>query len=84
MLPADADADYPASEITIDARDTGDHYFAVLRNVSGVAQFVAQKRRAMGLRMALGAQPMQILTEVFRYSVSTTGIGPALVPDSRA
>lgn len=40
-----------------------------------LAQFVAQRRREIGLRMALGAQPMQVFAEVFRYSASTTGIG---------
>jgi putative ABC transport system permease protein len=42
-----------------------------------LAQFVVQKRREIGLRMALGAQPTQVLAEVFRYSASTTGVGIA-------
>lgn len=40
-----------------------------------LAQFVAQKRREIGLRMALGAQPTQVFGQVLRYSASTTGIG---------
>ena len=35
VLPADADADYPPGEIKIDGRDTGEHYFSIVRNVSG-------------------------------------------------
>jgi putative ABC transport system permease protein len=43
-----------------------------------LAQFVLQKRREIGLRIALGAKPSQVLTWIIRYSASVTGVGVVL------
>jgi putative ABC transport system permease protein len=40
-----------------------------------LAQFVTQQRREIGLRMALGAQPRQVFTQVVRHSVTLTIAG---------
>ncbi len=41
------------------------------------AFFVGQRRREIGLRAALGAQPRQILAHIFRQGALTTGTGVA-------
>lgn len=43
-----------------------------------LAQFVLQKRREIGLRIALGAKPSQVLAWIIRYSASVTGVGVVL------
>ena len=40
-----------------------------------LGQFVAEKRREIGLRMALGAQPIQVFSQVVRYGASMALIG---------
>jgi ABC-type antimicrobial peptide transport system permease subunit len=43
-----------------------------------LVQFVAQRRREIGLRIALGARPIQVFSEVLRFSAATTFIGIAV------
>jgi predicted lysophospholipase L1 biosynthesis ABC-type transport system permease subunit len=43
-----------------------------------LAHFVSQRRREIGVRMALGARPGQVLAEVARHGALITGIGVAL------
>jgi predicted permease len=43
-----------------------------------LAQHVAQRRREIGLRTALGARPLQLMTEIARYSSRVTLAGLAL------
>jgi predicted permease len=40
-----------------------------------LAQFVSQRRREIGLRIALGAQPADVLAQVVRHGISVIGIG---------
>jgi putative ABC transport system permease protein len=43
-----------------------------------LAQFVSQRRREIGLRMALGARPAQVLAQVLRYGAWVTAAGIAV------
>ena len=43
-----------------------------------LVQFVSQRRREIGLRMALGARPGQVLAQVLRYGAVVTGAGVLL------
>jgi putative ABC transport system permease protein len=43
-----------------------------------LSQFVSQKRREIGLRMALGARPTQLLAQIVRHGAWVTGVGVAL------
>ncbi len=43
-----------------------------------LAQFVAQRRREIGLRTALGARPLQLMTQIAGYSSRVTLAGVAL------
>jgi putative ABC transport system permease protein len=40
-----------------------------------LAQFVSQRRREIGLRIALGAQPSHVLAQVVRHGIGVIGIG---------
>jgi putative ABC transport system permease protein len=43
-----------------------------------LAQFVSQRRREIGLRIALGAQPSHVLAQVVRHGISVIGMGMAV------
>jgi ABC-type lipoprotein release transport system permease subunit len=43
-----------------------------------LAQFVAQRRREIGVRMALGARPVQVLGQVLRQAASVVAAGLAV------
>src|SRR5262249_44380772 len=43
-----------------------------------LAQFVSQRRREIGLRIALGARPSDVLAEVLRHGVIVVGVGVAV------
>ncbi len=43
-----------------------------------LAQFVAQRRREIGVRMALGAPPAQVLSQLLGFGASLIAIGVAI------
>jgi putative ABC transport system permease protein len=43
-----------------------------------LAQFVSQRRREIGLRMALGARPAQVIARVLKHGASVTAVGIGL------